>query len=96
MLTKVQNAIKVFPECTITVEGHTDSYGSDEMNYGLSQQRSDAVKQYLIANMGMEESKINSVGYGENRPIANNETQEGRTKNRRIDVLIHPDLPGGM
>jgi OOP family OmpA-OmpF porin len=96
MLTKVQNAIKVFPECTVIVEGHTDSFGSDELNYGLSQQRSDAVKQYIIANMGIEEPKISSIGYGENRPIANNETTQGRAKNRRIDIVIHPELPGDM
>jgi outer membrane protein OmpA-like peptidoglycan-associated protein len=90
LLTKVQRAITMFPECDITVEGHTDSYGGDELNMTLSQDRANAVSQYLLANMGIARSRISAVGYGEGRPIANNETVEGRTKNRRIEVIIHP------
>ena len=92
LLTKVQQAIDMFPECAITIEGHTDSHGSDEMNLGLSQQRADAVSQYILANMGIDASRINAVGYGESNPIANNETKEGRAKNRRIEVVINPKL----
>lgn len=88
LLTKVQNAIKEFPGSSIVVEGHTDSYGSDEKNLELSQERASAVKQYIIANMSMDEKKIMAMGYGETKPIANNETKEGRTKNRRIDLII--------
>lgn len=92
ILTKVQNAIKNFPESKIKVEGHTDSFGGDEMNLKLSQDRADAVKAYLMANMGLDESRIEAVGFGESNPIANNETSEGRTKNRRIDIIIQPNL----
>ena len=90
LLTKVQNAIKTFPECKISVKGHTDSYGSDSSNLNLSQERADAVKAYLLANMSMDPSRIEAIGYGESKPIANNETAEGRAKNRRIEIVIHP------
>ena len=90
LLGKVQNAITLFPECTITIEGHTDSQGGDETNLGLSQERADAVKYYLIVNSKIEAVRINAVGFGESKPIANNETTDGRRKNRRIDVVIHP------
>lgn len=94
LLTKVQQAIRTFPECTVTVEGHTDSYGSDEANLLLSQERAEAVRQYLLANMGLAPARIEAVGFGESKPIANNETPEGRTKNRRIEVVIHPHMAG--
>jgi outer membrane protein OmpA-like peptidoglycan-associated protein len=90
LLGKVQNAITLFPECTITIEGHTDSQGGDESNLGLSQKRADAVKYYLIVNSKIEAGRINAIGFGESKPIANNETTDGRRKNRRIDVVIHP------
>ncbi len=92
LLTKMQQAINMFPECTVTIEGHTDSYGSDAKNMTLSQERAEAVSQYVLANMGINPSRINAVGYGESKPIANNETKEGRAKNRRIEVIIHPNL----
>lgn len=92
LLTKVQQAIKMFPGCSITIEGHTDSHGSDQKNMELSQERAEAVNKYIQANMGLNASRINAVGYGESKPIANNETKEGRAKNRRIEVILHPKL----
>ena len=90
LLLKVQKAITLFPDCNITIEGHTDSQGGDETNLRLSQERADAVKYYLIVNSNIEANRINAIGFGENKPIANNETSDGRKKNRRIDVVIHP------
>lgn len=88
-LTKVQNAINTFPNSKVIVEGYTDSFGGDDSNLKLSQERSDAVTTYLKANMPtLNNDNITSVGYGENNPIANNETLEGRSKNRRIDIVI--------
>ncbi|MEX0980462.1 MAG: OmpA family protein [Bacteroidales bacterium] len=93
LLTKVQDAIKVFPKSNVVVEGYTDSFGGDASNLTLSQERSDAVTQYLIANTDTpDNNKISSVGYGENNPVANNETEEGRRQNRRIDIKIQPNL----
>ena len=90
LLGKVQNAITIFPDCKITIEGHTDSQGGDETNQKLSQERANAVMYYLLANMNIEMTRVKAIGYGETKPIANNETSEGRKKNRRIDVIIHP------
>jgi outer membrane protein OmpA-like peptidoglycan-associated protein len=90
LLSKLEQAIQIYPGCMITAEGHTDSQGSDETNLKLSQERADAVKSYLLANMDIEWSRIRAIGYGESSPIANNETTEGREKNRRIDIIIHP------
>ncbi len=92
LLTKAQNAIRVFPESRVRVEGHTDSHGTDAANLKLSSERAQAVRQYLVANMGMDISRIEAVGYGESRPVATNETAEGRARNRRIDVVITPNL----
>jgi outer membrane protein OmpA-like peptidoglycan-associated protein len=92
-LSKVQNAINIFPGSEITVEGHTDSFGGDEVNLRLSQERAEAVRQYLLANMrNLSADQVKAVGYGESKPIANNETAEGRAKNRRIDIVITPKL----
>ncbi|MFQ5995331.1 MAG: OmpA family protein [Acidiferrobacterales bacterium] len=94
LLTKVQHAIRAFPNSQLIIEGHTDSHGSDAANYVLSQKRAESVKHYLIANMRIDPSRIKAVGYGETRPVANNETRSGRAKNRRIDIVITPSLSG--
>jgi OOP family OmpA-OmpF porin len=88
LLTKLQKAIKEFPEGIISVEGHTDSFGSDAVNMALSKDRANAVLEYLLANMDISRSRISAAGFGETKPIANNETVEGRAKNRRIDLVI--------
>ena len=91
LLTVVQDAINIFPDYSIYVQGYTDSYGGDNTNLELSQNRADAVRDYLLANMmRVNTGNINAVGYGETLPIANNETPEGRAKNRRVDLVIQP------
>ena len=93
LLTKVQNAVKKFPHCQVTIEGHTDSQGSDEINQALSESRAKSVAEYLMANMGVE-IPVRSQGFGESQPIASNDTPEGKAKNRRIDVVITPESAG--
>jgi outer membrane protein OmpA-like peptidoglycan-associated protein len=88
MLTKVQDAIAIFPESVIVVEGHTDSQGADNKNVNLSQDRADSVREYLIANLGLPADRVSSIGYGKTSPIANNDSADGRAQNRRIDVVI--------
>ncbi len=90
LLTKVQNAFAEFPDCRVIIEGHTDSQGSDIANQRLASERAEAVTQYILANTDIPSDRIEAVGYGESRPIASNETAEGRAKNRRIDVVIQP------
>jgi outer membrane protein OmpA-like peptidoglycan-associated protein len=88
VLRQLQDALRVFPDYPVIVEGHTDSIGSDVSNMALSQQRADAVREYLIANQGLPYAQVKAVGYGKLRPIADNETAEGRARNRRIDIVI--------
>jgi OmpA-OmpF porin, OOP family len=88
----VRQAATVFPQSQIVIEGHTDSYGGDETNMTLSRQRAEAVSQYLSSQFGIPAFRITAIGYGETRPIANNETAQGRARNRRIDVRIEPQL----
>ena len=92
LLEKVERAIDVFPRSDLIVEGHTDSYGSDETNLALSQERAESVVQYMITTMRIPTNRLTAIGYGETQPVANNETREGRARNRRIDVVIRPKL----
>lgn len=92
LLSKVQKSIRVFGEPDVTIEGHTDSTGSALLNEHLSQQRAESVRQYLVANGTLPEGKIVAAGYGPSRPLAPNETEEGRAINRRIDVVVTPQL----
>ncbi|MEZ5560060.1 MAG: OmpA family protein [Pseudomonadales bacterium] len=90
LLDRVQRAIALFPEANMVVEGHTDSFGSELANQSLSQARADSVVQYLLANSPVSPTSVTALGYGESRPVANNETPEGRARNRRIDIVIYP------
>lgn len=92
LLEKVDRAASVFPRAQLVIEGHTDSYGDDDENMALSRDRAEAVSEYLSAELGIEQYRISAVGYGETRPIANNETQQGRARNRRIDIRIEPQI----
>lgn len=91
LLTKLQRVINLFPDYYITIEGHTDTKGDDRTNQSLSLRRATAVKSYLQANMPLNDSQISAVGYGESKPIASNEIEEGRAQNRRIDVVLSPN-----
>ena len=89
LMSKVRESLALFEGTSVSVEGHTDANGSDSTNLILSQDRADAVKQYLVSNFGVDPERITSIGYGEARPVATNETAEGRARNRRIDLVIH-------
>jgi outer membrane protein OmpA-like peptidoglycan-associated protein len=92
LLEKVEKAIDVFPRSELTIEGHTDSHGGDELNQKLSQERAESVQQYMINAMRIPTYRLIATGYGETRPVASNETTSGRERNRRIDVVIKPAL----
>jgi outer membrane protein OmpA-like peptidoglycan-associated protein len=70
----------------IEISGHTDNVGKKSANKKLSQQRADAVRAYLVAK-GIDPDRIKAVGYGDEKPVASNDTSEGRQKNRRIEVI---------
>ncbi len=92
LLAKVEKAIDVFPRSELTIEGHTDAYGGDDSNQALSQQRAESVQQYMINAMRIPTYRLIAQGYGETRPVSSNETQSGRAQNRRIDIVIKPNL----
>ena len=86
-IEKVSNFLKTYPETIAVIEGHTDSAGDDEDNLKLSQQRAENVMQHLV-DYGIDPSRLKAEGYGEARPIADNSTEEGRQKNRRVVAVI--------
>ena len=71
----------------VEVAGHTDSVGSDKYNQGLSERRANSVKDYLISK-GVKASRLSARGYGESRPVASNDTDEGRAENRRVELIV--------
>jgi outer membrane protein OmpA-like peptidoglycan-associated protein len=77
----------------VQAEGFTDSTGSVATNERLSQQRADAVGQYLVAQ-GLASDRVTTRGYGAAQPIASNDTSEGRQKNRRVELIVNGDVIG--
>jgi outer membrane protein OmpA-like peptidoglycan-associated protein len=78
-----------FPDLRIRVEGHSDNSGEEGYNLGLSNARAQAVVDWLVSH-GIESSRLEAVGYGETRPIADNSTPAGQEANRRVDFLVVP------
>lgn len=78
---------KDLPDAAFVIEGHADSDGTDEYNMELSLRRAQAVKTFLSSLFQIEESRLNVKAYGESRPIASNENEEGRALNRRVEFV---------
>jgi outer membrane protein OmpA-like peptidoglycan-associated protein len=87
-LNQVADALLATKERKLTVEGHTDSQGAASYNQQLSQRRADAVRSYLISR-GYPSDLIQAQGIGENRPIADNSSAEGRANNRRVEIIVN-------
>lgn len=86
-LNEVEKALKQDPGMKVEIAGHTDSQGSEASNQKLSQRRAQSVVDHLV-EQGVDRSRLNAKGYGEKKPIAPNDTEEGRQKNRRTDVRV--------
>ena len=86
-LNEVVSIMKADPTLMLDIDGHTDSQGSDEYNHTLSHNRAKSVSDYLISK-GVEESRLKSTGYGEEKPVADNATAAGRAKNRRTEMTV--------
>jgi outer membrane protein OmpA-like peptidoglycan-associated protein len=88
LLNEVADALKEHPEIEeVRVEGHTDSQGGDRKNMKLSEARAKAVRDYLIGK-GVDGGRLVAKGFGESKPVADNDTEEGRYKNRRVEFEI--------
>jgi len=93
-LNKAIAFVKKYPTSRVLLEGHTDNIGSEKYNMELSQKRAEAVRQNLIKAGAVDEARISATGFGSTKPIAPNRTEngkdnpEGRTKNRRVEIII--------
>jgi outer membrane protein OmpA-like peptidoglycan-associated protein len=86
-LNDVVTILNENPSYKVQIDGHTDSQGKDEYNQTLSDQRAASVKAYLVSK-GIDESRLASTGYGETKPVADNNTAAGRAKNRRVEMTL--------
>ena len=89
VLGSVTKVLEEFDQTVVEVAGHTDSTGSEEYNQGLSERRADSVAAYLGAN-GVDRQRMLTIGLGESRPVADNETPQGRQLNRRVEITMVP------
>ena len=86
-IDSVVKLLKENPAIEIEMSAHTDAYGSDEYNFKLSDNRAKSVREYILSK-GIPAERITSQGYGETKPVATNETDEGRQLNRRVEFKI--------
>ena len=86
-LAKVSGIVLAYQGLRLQVEGHTDSIGTDEYNRHLSEQRADAVRDYLV-QQGISDDAITASGFGKSEPVASNDTPEGRQQNRRVELVV--------
>jgi outer membrane protein OmpA-like peptidoglycan-associated protein len=87
-LNELAAVLKEYEDTDILIEGHTDNSGDHAYNQTLSENRAQSVKKYLINN-GIAANRISSLGYGEDQPLQDNETEQGRAANRRVEVAIY-------
>ena len=92
-LARVAGIVLAHPGLTLEVEGHTDNVGGDAYNQRLSEQRADAVREYLVQN-GVKSNNITARGFGKTQPVASNDTAAGRQQNRRVELVVSGDIIG--
>lgn len=93
-LDRLSDFLTEYPNRTASIEGFTDSMGSEDSNQALSERRADSVKRYLVGR-GVQSERLSSSGRGENAPVADNESAAGRQQNRRVEVVIS-QVEGGQ
>lgn len=82
------DVMKEHSDLNLTIEGHTDSVGKAAYNKNLSQRRADAVKDYMVKKGNIDAGRLNTIGYGQEKPVASNKTKDGRAKNRRVEAAV--------
>ncbi|MBB1387688.1 OmpA family protein [Pseudoalteromonas sp. SG45-5] len=92
-LNAIANVMNKYEKTYLSVEGHTDSTGKGSYNMNLSRERAQSVKDYLV-NQQIMATRVSTKGYGETRPIATNESVNGRAQNRRVEIQIVPNTQG--
>jgi outer membrane protein OmpA-like peptidoglycan-associated protein len=92
-LAKISGIVLAYPTLRLVVEGNTDSVGTEMFNQQLSEQRAQGVRTYLT-QQGVPESSTTATGFGKSRPIASNETSEGRQQNRRVELVVSGEVIG--
>jgi outer membrane protein OmpA-like peptidoglycan-associated protein len=88
-LAQLATVIRAYPSGRVELEGYTDSKGDDAYNQRLSLRRAESVKRWLVEREGIAADRFTTRGAGESRPVASNDTEEGRQKNRRVEAVIH-------
>ena len=86
VLDEVRGVLKSEPEWKLTIEGHTDATGTDEYNMSLSRKRAQSVAAHLVSG-GIDAGRLNTAGFGESKPVADNDTELGRSQNRRVELV---------
>jgi outer membrane protein OmpA-like peptidoglycan-associated protein len=86
-LDEVAGVLVEYPKTAVVVQGHTDSTGGEEHNLALSERRARAVSNHLIAG-GVDAGRVSALGMGEGYPVADNDSESGRSFNRRVDILL--------
>lgn len=92
-LAKLSGIVLAHPGLKLAVEGHTDSIGSEEFNQKLSEKRAGSVRDYLVSQ-GLNEDTVTAEGFGKEFPVASNATNEGRQRNRRVEIVVSGDIIG--
>ncbi len=87
-MTYIAKLLKESPGFHVQVDGHTDNVGNPESNRKLSQERAEAVVRYLVQKKGVDAKRLSAKGFGDTQPIADNKTEQGRAKNRRVDFTV--------
>lgn len=93
-LARISGIVLAYPSLMLEVEGHTDSVGTDALNMRLSENRANSVRDFLI-QQGIVTSSISFRGFGEEQPVATNDTASGRQQNRRVELVVSGELIGG-
>jgi len=92
-LAKISGILLAYPALKVQVEGHTDSVGGDDFNQRLSEQRAESVREYLVDQM-VPANAVTAFGFGKTKPVATNDTPEGRQQNRRVELVVNGDAIG--
>jgi outer membrane protein OmpA-like peptidoglycan-associated protein len=92
-LAKLSGIVLNYPSLRLTIEGHTDNTGSADINQTLSEQRANAVRDYLVSQ-GLDAGSLSAQGLGMNNPVADNGSDEGRQKNRRVEIIVSGEIIG--